>query len=47
MGSTGFRNQRISEILQNPFYFGLLSLSLLEGEMVEGKHEKLVSKSNS
>lgn len=37
-------HQRMSEILQNPFYCGLLSHSLLEGEMVEGKHEKLVSK---
>jgi site-specific DNA recombinase len=37
-------HQRMSEILQNPFYCGVLSHSLLEGEMVEGKHEKLVSK---
>lgn len=37
-------HNRISEILQNPFYCGLLSHSLLEGEMVEGRHEKLVSK---
>lgn len=37
-------HQRMSEILKNPFYCGLLSHSLLEGEMVEGKHEKLVSK---
>ena len=35
---------RISEILQNPFYCGMLSHSLLEGEIVEGKHEKLISK---
>lgn len=35
---------RLSEILQNPFYCGLLSHSLLEGELIEGKHEKLVSK---
>lgn len=31
-------------ILQNPFYCGMLSHSLLEGEIVEGKYEKLVSK---
>jgi site-specific DNA recombinase len=37
-------HQRMSEILQNPFYCGMLSHSLLEGEIVEGKHEKLVSK---
>jgi site-specific DNA recombinase len=36
--------QRMSEILKNPFYCGMLSHSLLEGEMVEGRHEKLVSK---
>ncbi|GAA4727414.1 recombinase family protein [Flavisolibacter ginsenosidimutans] len=35
---------RMSEILQNPFYCGILSHSLLEGEMIEGKHEKLISK---
>src|SRR5687768_10655082 len=37
-------HQRMSEILKNPFYCGLLSHSLLEGEVMEGKHEKLVSK---
>lgn len=37
-------HNRISEILTNPFYCGLLSHSLLEGELVEGKHEKLISK---
>lgn len=37
-------HQRMSEILENPFYCGMLSHSLLEGEMVEGKHEKLISK---
>lgn len=37
-------HNRMSEILTNPFYCGLLSHSLLDGELVEGKHEKLVSK---
>jgi site-specific DNA recombinase len=37
-------HQRMSEILKNPFYCGMLSHSLLEGELIEGKHEKLVSK---
>lgn len=37
-------HNRISEILSNPFYCGLLSHSFLEGEVIEGKHEKLVSK---
>lgn len=38
------KHNRISEILTNPFYCGLLSHSLLEGDLIEGKHEKLVSK---
>ena len=37
-------HNRISEILTNPFYCGLLSHTLLEGELIEGKHEKLVSR---
>ncbi len=36
--------QRMSEILENPFYCGLLFHNLLDGEVVEGKQEKLVSK---
>jgi site-specific DNA recombinase len=36
---------RISEILSNPFYCGKLSHKALEGEVVEGKHEKIVSDS--
>jgi site-specific DNA recombinase len=38
------KHNRISEILTNPFYCGLLSHSLLEGRLIEAKHEKLVSK---
>ncbi len=37
-------HNRISDILTNPFYCGLLSHSLLEGEVREGKHEKLVTR---
>lgn len=37
-------HQRIPEILRNPFYCGLMSHNLLEGKVVEGKHEKLVSR---
>jgi hypothetical protein len=37
-------HQRISEGLQNPFCVGRLSQSLWEGEMVDGKQEKRVSK---
>lgn len=37
--------RRISEILTNPFYCGKLAHKALEGEVVDGKHEKLVSES--
>jgi site-specific DNA recombinase len=37
-------HQQISTIFRNPFYCGLLSHNLLEGEVVEGIHEKLISK---
>lgn len=36
--------QRISEIFRNPFYCGLLAHNMLEGRVIEGNHEKLVSK---
>ena len=35
--------KRISEILKNPFYCGFLSHSLLEGQIVKGNHEPIVS----
>ncbi|GAA4746388.1 recombinase family protein [Flavisolibacter ginsenosidimutans] len=36
-------DQRISDIFRNPFYCGLLVHNSLEGQVLEGKHEKLVS----
>jgi site-specific DNA recombinase len=36
--------QAISKALINPFYCGILSHSFLKGEVIEGKHEKLISK---
>lgn len=36
--------QKITKILTNPFYCGVLSHNLLNGEVLEGKHEKLISK---
>ena len=36
--------QMISKILTNPFYCGLITNTLLEGQIIEGKHEKLISK---
>jgi DNA invertase Pin-like site-specific DNA recombinase len=35
--------KRISEILANPFYCGFLSHTLLEGQVVKGNHEAIVS----
>lgn len=37
-------HQRISEIFRNPFYCGLMAHNMLEGRIVEGNQEKLVSK---
>ncbi len=34
----------LGQILRNPFYCGMLSHKALGGEMVEGKHEPLISK---
>ena len=36
--------QKLSAILSNPFYCGLLCHGMLEGKIVEGTHEKLISK---
>lgn len=35
--------KRISEMLKNPFYCGFLSHTLLEGQVVKGNHEAIVS----
>ena len=37
-------DQRISDIFKNPFYCGLLVHNSLEGRILEGSHEKLISK---
>lgn len=37
-------HQRVAEILRNPFYAGLLVHNMLDGAVVQGKHEALVSK---
>jgi site-specific DNA recombinase len=36
-------HQMISKIFENPFYCGLITHKMLDGEIVEGKHEKLIS----
>ncbi len=38
------KHNKLSAILSNPFYCGIMSHSLLQGKVVEGRHEKLVSK---
>ena len=35
--------QKLSSLLRNPFYCGLIAHELLDGKVVEGKHEKLIS----
>ena len=36
--------QKLAYILRNPFYCGLMAHDALEGKLVEGKHEKLISR---
>ncbi|MCC7302498.1 MAG: recombinase family protein, partial [Bacteroidia bacterium] len=36
--------QRIYKIFKNPFYAGLIAHGILDGKVVEGKHEPMVSK---
>ncbi len=38
------RKQKLDKIFANPFYCGVLAHNWLNGQVVEGKHEKLVSK---
>jgi len=37
--------QRLSYIFSNPFYCGIISTKMLNGELIEGTHEKLISPS--
>ena len=36
--------QTLSEILRNPFYCGVLTHKFLDGKVIEGRHEKIISK---
>ena len=38
------RPQQLSKMLNNPIYCGLITHSLLDGEVVEGKHPAIISK---
>ncbi len=37
-------NRRLDEIFANPYYCGLLVSKMIPGEVIEGRHEKLVSR---
>lgn len=37
-------HQKLSQIFKNPFYCGLMAHNSLEGRLIEGNHEKLISK---
>ena len=37
-------DKMLSKVLRNPFYCGIMVHSVLNGDVVEGKHEKLISK---
>ena len=36
--------RRLSEMFKNPFYCGVLVSKMIPGEIIEGKHQALVSK---
>lgn len=36
--------QQLCKILKNPFYCGLIAHGMLDGKVIEGNHEKLISK---
>ena len=46
LAAIGFKiyKQRLHHILNNPFYCGVISVSMLGGKSVEGKHTPIVSK---
>lgn len=46
LAAAGWRlpNQRVSDMLRNPFYCGLIAHNILEGRIIEGNQEKAVSK---
>ena len=41
---TNYCLRRIAEILTNPFYCGMMVHKALEGDVLEGRHERLISK---
>jgi len=45
LNSSGLKinKKRLSELFRNPFYCGYISHSLLDGRVIKGKHEALIS----
>ena len=45
LNKLGFKTnkQRLTDIFNNPFYCGIIVTTMLEGEVIKGKHPKLVS----
>jgi site-specific DNA recombinase len=46
LGTLGVKitKQGLKQMFENPFYCGLIAHNMLNGKIVEGKHEKLISK---
>jgi len=44
LGLTKMKKMQVQRILKNPFYCGMISHGLLNGRVIEGKHEKAVSR---
>ena len=36
--------QQLTKLFKKPFYCGIINHGMLDGQVVEGKHEKLISK---
>lgn len=39
-----FDRKKMTDMFRNPFYCGIITHKLLDGQVVEGKHEKLITK---
>jgi hypothetical protein len=43
MGLKDMYKQKLTKIFANPFYCGYITHAMLDGKIVKGRHEKLVS----
>jgi site-specific DNA recombinase len=48
LNALGFKinDKRLHDIFKNPFYCGVIITKMLPGEVIEGKHEPIISKEN-